>query len=104
VVAGSGKVDWYEVVRRGRRSGLALPVGVMLVRIQLLVGVDLPTGLLRQLGGDTSWARAMRALARARPTPEVRRRLGSGHAIIAPTRNDSLVGVAALVGAVGQSR
>jgi hypothetical protein len=101
VVARSAKVAWSEVVRRGRRSGLDLPVGVMLARTQLLVGLDLPTGLLRDLGGDTSWERAMRTLARARATPELRRRLLSGQTIVASTRNNTRAGVAALVGAVG---
>jgi hypothetical protein len=100
-VASSGEVDWSEVVRRGRRSGLALPVGIMLARTQFLLGLDLPPGVLRDLGGDTSWARAMRALTRARPVPEVRRHVLSGHTVTASTRNDSAVSVGALVTAVG---
>jgi Uncharacterised nucleotidyltransferase len=95
-VAGSAEVDWSDVVRRGRRSGLALPAAVMLARTQFLLGLDLPAGVLRDLGGDTAWARGMRALTRARPLPEVRQHVLSGHTIVASTRDDSAAAAAAL--------
>jgi Uncharacterised nucleotidyltransferase len=99
-IAGSAEVDWSEVVRRGRRTGLALPTAVMLARTQFLLGLEVPTGVLRDLGGDTSWARATRAFTRARPVPEVRRHLLSGHTIMASTREDSRASAAALARAV----
>lgn len=102
-VAGTGRVDWAELLRRSAQARAGLVVAVALQRTRHLTGVNLPHGLERSASPrGAGWRSLIRTMDVLRPLGGPGTRRLSGRLIVAATRHDTRGSRRALRGILAQ--